>query len=115
MDLNSIEWWIDVLLYVAYIGVAVAAVGAILLPLITSLVTNPKGMVKSLIGLGVLTILFVVGWTSAGNETLPYVAAEVQVDAGLSKVIGGSLIMMYILGVIAILGIIFTEISKIFK
>ena len=50
----------------------------------------------------------------SGNEVLPtYI--EFGVDAGLSKFIGGMIILVYLLAGIAIGGIIYSEFSKTFK
>jgi hypothetical protein len=58
--------------------------------------------------------MFLLGYLISGNEVLPsYI--EFGVDAGLSKFIGGMIILVYLLAGIAIGGIIYSEISKSFK
>ena len=60
------------------------------------------------------SIMFLVGYLISGNEVLPtYI--EFGVDAGLSKFIGGMIILVYLLAGIAIGGIIYSEFSKTFK
>ncbi|MEQ9300600.1 MAG: hypothetical protein RIF33_18660 [Cyclobacteriaceae bacterium] len=104
---------IDIALYGAYILTIVAAVAAVVLPLIQSL-GDPASLAKSGLGLLALVVVFGIGYAMAGSEVLPsYV--EFGVDAGLSKFIGGSLTMMYILTIGAIGGIVFTELSKAVK
>lgn len=101
---------IDIALYASYILVLVAAIAAVVLPLIQSL-DDPSSLIKSGIGLAALVVVFVIGYAISGSEVLPSYA-EFNVDAGLSKFIGGLLTMMYILIFVAIGGIIYTEVAK---
>ncbi|MEQ8714653.1 MAG: hypothetical protein RIC80_16655 [Cyclobacteriaceae bacterium] len=104
---------IDIALYAAYILTIIAAVASIVLPLIQSL-GDPASLAKSGVGLVALVVVFGIGYALSGSEVLPsYV--EFGVDASLSKFIGGSLTMMYILTIGAIVGIVFTELSKAIK
>jgi hypothetical protein len=90
-----------------------AALAAIILPLINS-IGNPKTLLKSLVGIVLILILFAIAYVISGNEvTATY--SKFGVDAGMSKYVGASLITMYLLVVISIVGIFFTEISKIFR
>lgn len=101
---------IDIALYAAYILTIIAAVASVVLPLIQSL-SDPASLAKSGVGLVALLVVFGIGYALSGNEVLPsYV--EFGVDEGLSKFIGGSLTMMYILTIGAIAGIVFTEVTK---
>ncbi len=104
---------IDIALYAAYILTLIAAIASIVLPLIQSL-GDPGSLVKVGISIVALLVVFGLGYALSGNEVLPeYV--EFGVDAGLSKFIGGSLTMMYLLTFIALIGIVFTEISKVIR
>jgi type III secretory pathway component EscS len=103
----------DIFLYLAYTLVIVAAVAAILLPLISS-IGNPQSLLKS--GLGILAIIacYFLAYALSGSEvTLEY--SKFDVGPELSKIVGGTLIMAYLLLGGAILGIVFTEFSKIIK
>jgi len=103
----------DILLYLGYTLVIISAVAAILLPLINSL-GNPSGLIKSGIGIVAIVIIYFVAYAFSGAEvTQEY--AERGVGPELSKAVGGTLIMAYILLGLSILGIAFTEVSKIFK
>ncbi|MEQ9424017.1 MAG: hypothetical protein RJQ09_06345 [Cyclobacteriaceae bacterium] len=105
--------FVDVLLYLGYGLIIVCAAAAIVLPLINAL-GDPSALVKSGIGLGALVVVFLISWAIAGGEVLPSYT-NYGVDSGLSKFVGGSLTMMYLLALIAIVGIVYTEITKIFK
>ena len=103
----------DILLYLGYTLVIIAAVAAILLPLINSL-SDPKGLLMSGLGVIAIVVLYFIAYAFSGAEvTQEY--AERGVGPELSKAVGGFLIMGYFLLGIAVLGIVFTEVSKIFK
>ena len=92
----------------AFILLAIAALAAIVLPLINSF-SNPRALLRSAIGVIILIVVFMIGWSLTPAE------ANLQYDVteGASKIIGGALTTMYILFGIAILGIIGSEIYKI--
>lgn len=103
----------DIFLYLGYTLVIIAALGAIVLPLINAL-GNPSGLLKSGLGIVAIVVIYFIAYAISGAEvTAEY--AERGVGPELSKAVGGTLIMAYILLGISILGIVFTEFSKIFK
>lgn len=104
------ESFINIALWVAMIMVIVAALAAIVLPLINS-ISHPKSLIKSGIGVVGIGILFLICWSIADNEvTNKYL--DFGVNETRSKLVGGSLLMMYVLFVLAIVGIVFSEINK---
>ena len=104
---------IDFILYIGYALIIICTAAAIILPTISAL-DNPSTMVKSGIGLGGLVVVFLISWAISGDEVAASYT-EFGIDAGLSKFVGGILTMMYLLGFIAIVGIVYTEVSKVFK
>ena len=105
------ETFVNIALYVSYLLVILAALGAIVLPLINAL-GNPKSLVKSLIGVAALGVIFLVSWGIAGNEVTT-VYTKFDITSTSSKVIGGVLITTYILMGVAVISIIFSEVRKI--
>lgn len=107
------EQVVSVGLIIAYILVVVAALSAIVLPLINAL-KNPRLLAFTLGGVGIILVLFLIGYAMAGNEvTAIYIKHDV--NSTISRIIGGALISMYIIGVLAVVGIVFTEVNKMFK
>jgi hypothetical protein len=107
------ENFVNIGLYLSYVMLGIAALAAIVLPLINSL-DKPQTLVKGAVGIVALLVLFLVSWGISGNEVMDsYVTAGV--DATVSKLVGGVLTMMYLLLGISIVGIIYTEISKAVK
>jgi hypothetical protein len=101
---------VDVILYFGYGMVVVAAVLAVGFPLwIAS--KNPKSLVGTGVGLGSILVLFLVAWLLSSSEVYSSYA-EFGVDASLSKFIGGMLNLVYILAGLAVVGIVYSEVSK---
>lgn len=101
-------------LWLAYILVIIGVLLAIIFPIISS-IGEPQKMVKSAIGVGVLLVVFGLGYALSGSElTAKYIESGVDTE-GLSKAIGGVLTMVYILMAIAAAGIVYTELNKAIK
>lgn len=103
----------DIFLYLGYTLVIIAAVAAIILPLINAL-GNPQSLLKSGLGILIIVGLYFLAYAFSGSEvTQEY--SKYNVGPDLSKMVGGTLIMGYFLLGFAIVGIVFTEVNKIFK
>ena len=101
---------VDVILYFGYGMVMVAALLAVGFPLwIAS--KNPKSLVGTGVGLGSILVLFLVAWLLSSSEVYSSYS-EFGVDASLSKFIGGMLNLVYILAGLAVVGIVYSEVSK---
>lgn len=105
---------IDIALYLSYGLTILAAIAAIVFPIINS-IGEPKSLIKSGIGFGALVLVFLIAWGISGSEFTDYQANEFGMTASLSKLVGGLLTMMYLLTGIAVIGIVYTEVSKIIK
>jgi len=104
---------INLALYITYALIVIAAVSAIVLPLINSL-SDPKQLAETGIGVGALVVVFLIAYVIAGSEVTA-VYTKFDVDSSQSKMIGGGVIMMYIMILLVTIGIFFTEIISIFK
>lgn len=97
----------------SYVLCVVATVGAVVLPLVNSL-SSPKKLLGTLTGVAVLVLLYFISYAISDSEvTARYTVFDIT-ETG-SKAIGGSLIMVWILMIIASVGIVVTEVSKFFK
>lgn len=104
---------VDIMLYGAYLLVIVAALGAIVLPLINAL-NNPKSLLKSVLGVVIIGVVYLIGWGVSGDEvTAKYI--EFDITSTSSQVIGGVLITTYLLMGIALISIVYSEIAKIIR
>lgn len=104
---------IDIGLWIAMGMVVIAALAAIVLPIINSL-SHPKTLVKSAVGIAAIVIVYLICWSIAGDEV-----SRRFIESGLtpsvSKFSGGLLMTMYVLFIVAIIGIVFSEINKALK
>ncbi len=104
---------IDFALYLGYGLIGIAALAAIVLPMIGA-VNDPKSLAKSGIGIAALLVVFLLGYLISGSEVTS-VYPQFGVDASLSKTIGGAVTMMYLMLTIVFVAILYSEISKLFK
>ena len=104
---------IDVGLYIAYTLFIVATLSAIILPVVNAIKT-PGALVRSLIGVGFLVVLFGVSYALSGSSVSADNAARGFTETS-SKLIGAGLIMLYLSLVLAVVALVYSEISKILK
>ena len=100
-------------LYLTYFLIGLAVVAVVILPLVKAM-DDPKTLVGTAIGLGVLLVLFFISYAISGDEVLTTYTAQ-NVGPGISKFVGGLLTTMYLLFGAAIVGIVYTEVSRAFK
>ncbi|MCW5910710.1 MAG: hypothetical protein KIT62_06530 [Cyclobacteriaceae bacterium] len=104
---------VDIGLYIAYVFFGIALIAAIALPAI-NVAKSPGNLFKSLIALGGLVVLFFVAYALADSEVSLRAASLGQTGSSV-KLIGAGLILFYIVLLVAIVGIIFSEINKALK
>jgi hypothetical protein len=99
--------WICYLLFIAALtGMGVYSV--------INMIGDGKKAKGTIIGVGFLLGLFLIGFLFSGNEVLPKYE-QLGISAGQSKMIGAGLIVMYIMGVATIGIAIYAEVRKIFS
>jgi len=104
---------IDLGLYITYVFFFLAIGAAIVFPMLHAL-KHPKELGKSAVGVGSLVVLFIIAYSISGSEVTAK-AASLGVGEGSSKLIGAGLTMFYIVFVIGMLGMVYSEISKALK
>lgn len=105
----------DIMLYATYLLAVVGTILSIVMPLLKSL-DDPKGLMKSGLGVLGLAVLFFICYFLSGNEVLPkFEGSPFNLTPGLSQLIGGMLVMTYVLSLITIAAILVTELTKAVK
>lgn len=104
---------VGLLLYWTYLLIVIAAVLAVVFPVIF-MIQNPKGIKKTLVGIGAMVLLFLIAYLIASDEVLPKYE-KYGVDSSISKQVGMGLIATYLFGLGAIGAIIYSAVSRIFK
>jgi hypothetical protein len=97
--------FIDIGLIGSYILIGLCTLAATLIPLYQSF-GDPKTLLKS--GIGIMMVVFLFGYLLADGSS-------VGVDEATSKFVGAGIITTYAFFFLAIAGIIYTEVSKIFS
>jgi len=115
VQLEQISGTLEMFVDWTYVLMAIATLAAFAFPLV-NVFTNKKAMVQTGIVLAVLFVVIGISYALADNTTLvlPGYTGTDNVS-GTLKWAGTSLYTMYILGILAIGGVFYTEISKIFK
>jgi hypothetical protein len=104
---------IDIGLIVMYLMVGVAAVIAIVLPLI-GLFSNPKALVRVGIGVVALLLVFFLAYSMSDSTLTTKWVAQEQTPGDI-KLIGAGLWMLYIFLFGSLLAMIYSEVAKLFK
>ena len=108
---NSI---LDTYIRLAYVALIICALLAILFPLL-SMVQNPKNALKVLGGLVVLVIIGFICYSIASNSFNIVELERLETTAETSRYVGAALYFTYIIGGLAVVSIIFSGISGLFK
>jgi hypothetical protein len=95
---------IDIGIYAGYVLIALCAVAAIGMPLIQSF-SDPKSLIKSGIAVVLLVVVFFIGYAIADGNVE-------GVPSATAKYVGAGIYTTYVAFFGAIIGIIYTEISK---
>lgn len=98
---------IDLALYLSYILIGACTVVAVIMPLVQSF-SDPASLTKSGIGVAALVVVFIVSYALSDGSAPG--ASETT-----SKVVGAGIISSYVFFFGALIGIAYTEISKLIK
>ncbi|WP_342453733.1 hypothetical protein [Algoriphagus sp. NF] len=73
-------------------------------------------MLKTVVGIIGIVVLFFIAYSISSNEVLPKFEADpFNLTPTGSQFVGGMLITTYVLAIVALVGIVFTELNKAIK
>ena len=104
-------------LILTYVMIIMTVVACLISPIL-QMRTNPKKITKMLFPLFILLIVFGISYLIANNEVLPTFSNTngSLISPQLSKIVGGALIMFYILSLTTIGAVVYSEfLHKLFK
>ena len=104
---------IDIGIYITYILFAIAIIALIFFPLYF-MITNFKKAKSGLLGILGLAVIFVISYLVAPADQGVFYE-NFGIGPGMSKLIGGGLIITYIMFVCVIIASFYNEIAKWFK
>ena len=105
--------YFDFGLYGAYFLTAVAALAALVFPLVQS-AQNPKQAIRGLISFGIIALIFIVAYSMASSDMTPAMKTF-GLSTGIGKFIGGAITTSIILAVGAVILMIGAEARSFFK
>lgn len=114
---------IDLGLYIAYALVGLALLAAILMNFINAL-KDPKTLIKSVAGIAVLGIIFLIGYSMAPDvldaaAKTAFENAKIDVNAESTgrtfKLVGGAMTTTLVLVVIAVVGLVYSSVAKLIR
>ena len=119
----SQEQWVDLGLYAGYILLGIALVAAVVMNLINTL-KDPRSLIKSAIGIGALAIIYFISLSIAPSEfgastTLAF--DNINVDptseeaAVTYKRVGAAMTTTFILIVLAVVGLVYSSVARLFN
>lgn len=95
---------------ICYILFAVATLAAVVFPII-QLIQNPKNAKGALVGVGVLVVVVGISYALAGDNN----PSNMEITASTAKNVGTGLYAFYLLAAVAIVAVVYSEVSKFFK
>lgn len=119
----SQEQWIDIGLYGAMILIGVATLAAIGMNLANA-VGNPKTLIKGAAGIGVLAVIFLIGYSMAPAEFGASTAKALEASSidptsegagSMYKLVGGAMTTTLILVVVALVGLVYSSVARIVR
>ncbi|MFT6815298.1 MAG: hypothetical protein ACJAZ3_001203 [Sphingobacteriales bacterium] len=100
-----------ILTYILFIGAVLVTLGSA----VYYIITHPEKAKGVLIGVGGITLILLLGFLFSGSEVTQVYADKGVTSGTSSKFIGGIIISMYILGLVAVVSIIYSEVIRIIK
>ncbi len=104
----------DLVMYWAFILLIITVVLLLAFP-IKHFIEYPKQGIKTLIAFGGFLALYGISYVLASGSTDATIYEINEISSGVSRMIGAGMIMTYIIGGIALLGLVYFGISKAFK
>jgi len=109
--------WLFYIIYAVGAACAGAAVGFGVYTFVNNLISDFKSQQGTLAGISAFLILGIVSYKALADPTVlnAYEASGINVSADESIFAGGSMIFVYILGIAAVVSVVWAEVSSIFK
>lgn len=104
--------------YIVWFNYVLAGLAAVLVVVffVMEMISNTKLLIGTLSSLLIVGIIALISFFIASNEIPTFLGAEkFQITATTSKMVGTSIISIYIFLGLAVAGIIYAEVSKFFK
>ncbi|TAE00346.1 MAG: hypothetical protein EAZ97_06190 [Bacteroidetes bacterium] len=102
-------------LYLSYALTVFAIIGSTILPVLNAIrLSDTKSLIKLGAIAAIMAVMFLICWGISSDEVTK-IYANFGITAGGSKAIGGGIIMTYVFTIATLLGIVYTEVTSLFK
>lgn len=108
------DTWINLGLYVTYVLIGICVLG-ILIFSIARIISHPGAAKAALIGIVGLIVLFGLSYALSNGDDVHTIFSKLDVSEETSRLVGTGLLTFYLLMGVAILSIIYVEITRLFK
>jgi len=89
------------------------AIALALLSTINGVLVNPAGLKNMLIGIGIVVVVFGLAYVLADGSD--YATYKVPTDESTSKLVSTGLNAFYIVGLLALLSVVYSGVARLFK
>jgi|TARA_B110000046_G_scaffold180329_2_gene210812 hypothetical protein len=109
--------WMFYIIYTVGIATAVAALGFGIYSFVMKLVNDFKSQIGTLTGMSIFLLIGLLSYFAFADGTVmsAYESSGISVTESESVFAGGSMIYVYMLGIVAVASIVWAEVSSIFK
>jgi hypothetical protein len=104
---------IDVGLWIGYLLTIGGAMGMLGFSIL-NIVKNPKNAKLTVFGVGATVVLFLLSWLISSGNLSPKMMS-LQTTEASSKLIGAGFILLYLMGIISLIAIFYTETKNLFS
>jgi hypothetical protein len=113
---SGVPRFTDILIYLTYIFFAIAALMAVVFPII-ALIFSPKSALSAIVGVGIIGVIFLIGYFLSDGTLidLPDTYEGGDNNPTTLKMTDTGLYAMYILLFLSIAGIVVSSVMNIFK
>lgn len=115
LDDEGIQSGTGILIILSILLISVITLVTFILGPVLNIIHNPKGFLRSLIGVGVLLVVFLIGYAMASNEVTPIYQSMGIDTPGKSKMIGGVLNATYAFMVFGVLAYAYSSVNSLLK
>lgn len=105
---------LDFMFVFSFVLIVITIIASIVMPLV-GIAQNPKSAVRSLIGLGIIVVVFLVSYLLSSDEPIALASGKMLDEPVSLKFSDMALYSTYIAFAAVILSIVVTEVYKLFK
>lgn len=105
---------VDTGLYLTYVLIGICIAG-ILGFSVANIAKNPGGAKSALIGIAGLALVFIITYVASDGSDATTIFADEGITEGTSKTVGMGLTTFYVLTAVAIVAILYVEVSRLFS